>query len=64
VRLHGDTELYTSGYSEPALDRWAAKLRGWADSGQDVFAYFDNDVKVRAPYDAMSLSARLGLGRV
>jgi uncharacterized protein YecE (DUF72 family) len=31
-------------------------------TGRDVFVYFDNDVKVRAPYDAMSLSHRLGLG--
>jgi uncharacterized protein YecE (DUF72 family) len=31
-------------------------------SGRDVFVYFDNDVKVRAPHDAMSLSHRLGLG--
>jgi uncharacterized protein YecE (DUF72 family) len=26
---------------------------------RDVFVYFDNDVKVRAPYDAMSLAAKL-----
>jgi hypothetical protein len=30
-------------------------------SGRDVYVYFDNDVKVRAPYDAMNLAARLGL---
>ncbi len=24
--------------------------------------YFDNDVKVRAPFDAMNLAARLGYG--
>ena len=29
VRLHGDTELYTSGYSSDALDRWAGKVRAW-----------------------------------
>jgi uncharacterized protein YecE (DUF72 family) len=26
---------------------------------RDVFVYFDNDVKVRAPYDALSLAAKL-----
>jgi hypothetical protein len=26
-----------------------------------VFCYFDNDVKVHAPYDAARLAARLGL---
>ena len=29
VRLHGDTELYTSGYTADALDAWAAKVRAW-----------------------------------
>ncbi|RWX76112.1 DUF72 domain-containing protein [Neorhizobium lilium] len=29
-------------------------------SGRDVFVYFDNDVKVRAPRDAAALAARLG----
>ena len=62
VRLHGDAELYTSGYDEPALDRWAARVRGWAQDGRDVLVYFDNDVKVRAPFDAMSLAERLNAG--
>lgn len=31
-------------------------------SGRDVFVYFDNDVKVRAPYDAMMLAYLLGEG--
>ena len=61
VRLHGDKELYVSGYSGEALDSWAARIRGWADRGLDVFAYFDNDVKVHAPYDALALMDRLGL---
>jgi uncharacterized protein YecE (DUF72 family) len=59
VRLHGDTELYASGYDADALDRWAASVRGWADAGADVYVYFDNDMKVRAPYDALALSERL-----
>ncbi len=32
-----------------------------AANGRDVFVYFDNDVKVRAPFDAQSLAHRLGL---
>ena len=28
--------------------------------GRDVFVYFDNDVKVRAPFDAMKLAVGLG----
>jgi uncharacterized protein YecE (DUF72 family) len=59
VRLHGDQELYTSGYSDPALDAWAARVRAW--SGQaDVVVYFDNDAKGFAPHDAERLLARLG----
>lgn len=61
VRLHGDQELYTSGYSLKALDDWAARIRGWADAGQDVYCYFDNDAKGFAPHDAVALLARLGV---
>lgn len=60
VRLHGDTELYTSGYGATALDDWAAQVRTWAERGTDVHVYFDNDAKVRAPFDAIALSKRLG----
>ncbi len=60
VRLHGAEELYVSGYTDEALDAWAAKLRGWTAGGREAYVYFDNDVKVRAPYDAMSLARRLG----
>jgi uncharacterized protein YecE (DUF72 family) len=59
IRLHGDTELYASGYDADALDRWAEFVRECADAGSDAYVYFDNDMKVRAPYDAMALSERL-----
>jgi uncharacterized protein YecE (DUF72 family) len=58
IRLHGDVELYASGYSDEALDKWADRVRGWHDRG-DVYVYFDNDIKVKAPGDAMGLAARL-----
>ena len=78
VRLHGDEELYVSGYSDAALNTWAEKVRAWSagetppnarivapsqplPAGRDVFVYFDNDVKVRAPFDAMALANRLGV---
>lgn len=61
VRLHGDVELYTSGYTDEALDRWAAEIRAWARAGHDVQVHFDNDVKARAPFDAMSLADKLGV---
>lgn len=79
VRLHGDEELYVSGYTPEAIDAWAKKIAAWSGGreargakrlagpapkarARDVFVYFDNDVKVRAPYDAMSLAHRLRLG--
>lgn len=77
VRLHGDTELYVSGYGDEALDRWAAKVRAWStgapppdgprvapvapDRPREVHVYLDNDAKVHAPFDAMALAARLGV---
>jgi uncharacterized protein YecE (DUF72 family) len=61
VRLHGAEELYVSGYDEAALDQWARRVRGWQDRGCDVVVYFDNDVKVRAPFDAQRLMELLGL---
>ena len=79
VRLHGDTELYVSGYTPAALQSWARKLRAWAagrtpagarlmaprprprSQGREVFVYFDNDAKVHAPFDAMSLARQLGM---
>jgi uncharacterized protein YecE (DUF72 family) len=77
VRLHGDKEIYASGYSRRALDRWAERIEAWrngrepADAARvsarpapkrvhrDVYCYFDNDIKVRAPFDAESLRERL-----
>lgn len=60
VRLHGDSELYASGYDDAALDRWAERIAGWTATGRDAYVYFDNDAKGFAPYDARRLLARLG----
>ncbi len=58
VRLHGDEELYTSGYADAALDRWADKCCRWAETA-DVVVYFDNDAKGFAPHDAVRLIDRV-----
>ena len=60
VRLHGDVELYRSGYSDPAIARWAERVRSWSRQ-RDVYVYFDNDAKVHAPFDAIALMRALGL---
>lgn len=59
VRLHGQGELYAGGYTADALDGWAQRIRDWRAAGHDVVCYFDNDMKVHAPYDAQALLARL-----
>ncbi len=81
LRLHGDRELYASGYTEAALDRWAERIRAWSRGAEprgaqrastapakraksrDVYCYFDNDIKVRAPFDADRLMHKLGVAR-
>jgi uncharacterized protein YecE (DUF72 family) len=30
MRLHGDTEIYRSAYSDKALQRWAARIAAWS----------------------------------
>jgi len=79
IRLHGEHELYASGYEDDSLARWADKIRLWSAGKQppdarlvsqappppaasrDVYCYFDNDIKVRAPFDARRLMALLDL---
>jgi uncharacterized protein YecE (DUF72 family) len=34
LRLHGDEQLYVSGYTDEALDRWAAKIEVWRNGGE------------------------------
>ena len=57
ARLHGPAEMYVDGYDAPTLAAWAKKLKGWLKT-RDVFVYFDNDVKVQAPYNAVDLLRR------
>lgn len=75
IRLHGDKELYASGYEDASIDAWARRIHAWRRGGQpidarlvsgkapprrqarDVYCYFDNDIKVHAPFDARRLIA-------
>jgi uncharacterized protein YecE (DUF72 family) len=43
---------------EPVDAERVIKAAGPKRASRDVFIYFDNDVKVRAPFDAQSLMAR------
>lgn len=74
-RLHGSEELYASGYDDLDLDAWARRVAAWARGSEprdaervgskagrrprDVYVYFDNDAKVRAPFDAHGLIRRV-----
>jgi uncharacterized protein YecE (DUF72 family) len=80
IRLHGEHELYASGYEDESLERWASRIRLWSEGRQpddarlvssapppkakrrDVYCYFDNDIKVRAPFDAKRLMALVDVG--
>jgi uncharacterized protein YecE (DUF72 family) len=52
IRLHGPTTLYASSYSEPELERWAARI---AALDKDAYIYFDNSVMAYAPTNALEL---------
>jgi uncharacterized protein YecE (DUF72 family) len=45
--------------SEPEDAERVIKEKGPQKSQRDVFVYFDNDAKVRAPFDAKSLTAKI-----
>jgi uncharacterized protein YecE (DUF72 family) len=60
ARLHGEEETYSDGYTDQALDAWAKRIKKWSKTA-DVYVYFDNDLKVRSPIDAMNLAKKLGL---
>ncbi|WP_413944088.1 DUF72 domain-containing protein [Bdellovibrio sp. HCB-162] len=72
LRLHGDEEIYKSGYDIETLNWWADRIKIWSKGKlpkdalnvvdlpvekrqRDVYVYFDNDIKVRAPEDAQTL---------
>jgi len=74
VRLHGSKQLYASGYEAEDLAVWARCIRAWREGKEaqgehagpparscrrDVYVYFDNDIKVRAPFDARALIEKL-----
>jgi|SRR5712691_4027920 len=43
----------------PRAGGLARRVRRWARDERDVYVYFDNDVKVGAPFDALSLMRQL-----
>ncbi|HEX4165206.1 MAG TPA: DUF72 domain-containing protein [Bryobacteraceae bacterium] len=55
IRLHGPGGKYQGSYSDPALRKWAQKIRAWDKKLAAVYVYFDNDDSGYAPKDALRL---------
>jgi uncharacterized protein YecE (DUF72 family) len=65
VRFHGLSGGAAHNYTRRELDPWANHLRQCARRGVDCFVYFNNDVNVRAPENAlllMKLTGRAAVG--
>lgn len=61
LRGHGPGGRYVGRYPEAELARWAEAIARWRAEGRDVYAYFDNDVKSAAPFDALALQRLTGI---
>jgi uncharacterized protein YecE (DUF72 family) len=77
ARLHGDQELYASGYDDKALERWAARVRTWQLGGTPTDGHTlaprhlgnsgtslctsTTTRRSARPFDAISLAHRLGV---
>jgi len=75
LRLHGSEHLYSSGYEADTIEVWARRVVAFANGQsadgryagvpvedgrpRDVYVYFDNDAKVRAPVDAQALERKV-----
>jgi uncharacterized protein YecE (DUF72 family) len=62
VRGHGPGGRYFGRYPPAELAQWAARIAAWREGGRDVYAYFDNDIKSAAPFDAETLLGLTGNG--
>lgn len=62
LRLMRSAADVPTGYTPQALAQWADGVRAWTSGARprDVFLYFINGAKERAPAGAMALMAKLG----
>lgn len=63
LRLMRSQADVPTGYMPEMIERWAEGVRAWTggERPRDVFVYFINGAKERAPAGAMALMAQLGL---
>jgi uncharacterized protein YecE (DUF72 family) len=64
IRFHGLEGGAAHDYARAELEPWAAHIREHATDGKKVFAYFNNDINVRAPENAKMLMEMVGSAAV
>ena len=60
IRFHGLQGGAAHDYTRQELKPWASHIRKQQDLGKTVYAYFNNDANVRAPYNAQLLVDMVG----
>ena len=61
VRFHHGTRGRNGNYSETEIAEWAERIDGWAASGIDVYAYYNNDWEGYAVRNGLRLRELLGV---
>ena len=64
IRFHGLEAGSAHDYTRAELEPWAAHIREHAREGKQVYAYFNNDINVRAPENAKMLMEMVGSAAV
>jgi uncharacterized protein YecE (DUF72 family) len=59
ARLMRSAEEEAAGYPPPDLREWAKRAQGWEADGRDVFVYFIDGAKIRAPAAALAFLAAI-----
>ncbi len=59
LRFHYGSHGRGGNYSVRELERWAKRIEGWRERGDDVYAYFNNDWQGFAIRNALWLRGRL-----
>lgn len=60
IRFHGLAGGPRHDYTKDELEPWARHIRDQAKGGKNVYAYFNNDLNVRAPNNARLLMSMCG----
>lgn len=60
-RLQGPARQGATDYAPQDIADWATTIKGWADTGKDVFVYFVREDKLHAPANAIALRQALGI---